>query len=73
MLTTWKDIIDRTIADLKKDWGDEWEGRLFKLCADCGEGSLYQELLPTAISDTDRDAAIDEIDEYIKAAYGVEV
>jgi len=71
---TWsKDIIDSTVAKLKKDSDEDWESKLYKLCADCGEGSLYQDVLPHDIDDDERDWAIDAIDNYIKVKYGVRV
>lgn len=67
------DKIDAIIAELKKDWGDEWEGRLFRLCSDCGEGSLYQQVLPETQDEAERDELIAAVDEYIKTTYAVEV
>ena len=65
--------IDATVETLKKDWGEEWADKLFKLCADCGAGSLYLDVIPETDDEDERDKSIAAVDEYIKATYGVEV
>jgi len=72
----WKRKVDKIVDDLKREWGEEreeWEGRLHQLCADCGEGSLYMDVIYETDDGDERDMLIAAVDEYIKDVYGVEV